>query len=546
MRYIIIISIIFWCVGCSVVSRLERTQSRAIVEYVPPKQKVQETRTPQSYIEVKRDSTTFFLAPAITDQNGEQIMCVNLGEVVVVAKSRTLTERQGRVMIDFVVTLPTELQGNCQSVSVVPLLHKTDSIVPLQELSIRGGLFSRVQDRNYWQFNQYVRIFRPDSTAEQRAFERFIKHPYPEGVRLDSIVEGSEKIAYYYTQEVSMHGEGKKMLITLNGRVVALDGSSYELPTLDTLQYNISSMLTFTDTTTRYVTKIVEKYAVVNDKNYLSFKVGDTRIIDTLGDNGAQLSHIEGLMDELINQREFYVDSVILTASASPEGAFSLNNLLARQRALSLKKRLADRFGRGTDTLITVRWIGEHWQELSRLIARDEHIAQKEAILEVIGSVSDPDKRETLLRGKYPKQYEYIRATLYPLLRSVSFKYDLRRVGMVKDTVHTTVPDTLYARGVSLLGERRYREALCILEDYRDQNSAVALLSLGDDQMAYDILSRLPQTAEVCYLSAIACSRLGKAERGRECFIRACNLKETFEYRGKLDPEINNLLIDDE
>jgi len=58
------------------------------------------------------------------------------------------------------------------------MLHKTDSLVPLQQISIRGGLFCRVQDRNYWQFDQYVRVFKPDAAAEQRAFERFVKD-YP-------------------------------------------------------------------------------------------------------------------------------------------------------------------------------------------------------------------------------------------------------------------------------------------------------------------------------------------------------------------------------
>ena len=83
-------------------------------------------------------------------------MQLELDEVVVVAKSRTVSERMGKVNIDFVVDLPRQLQGSCQSVVVTPLLHKTDSIVPLEEISIRGGLFSRVQDRNYWQFDQYV------------------------------------------------------------------------------------------------------------------------------------------------------------------------------------------------------------------------------------------------------------------------------------------------------------------------------------------------------------------------------------------------------
>lgn len=266
-----------------------------------------EKESAPQYIEYKhRDSLqpVYFL-PTTTLENGERVMSLELDEVVVVAQSRTVAERMGKVSIDFVIELPRQLQGNCQSVAVTPMLHKTDGLVPLQQISIRGGLFSRVQDRNYWQFDRYVRIFKPDAAAEQRAFERFVKHPYPDGVRLDSIVDGREKISYYYTQEVPTKGEGKTMHVTLAGAVVGLDGSRYDMPPLDTLEYNISSMLTFADTTRRYLTRVIEKYAVVKNRNYLAFEVGKSDIIDTLETNAVQLARIEALMDGLINQREF-------------------------------------------------------------------------------------------------------------------------------------------------------------------------------------------------------------------------------------------------
>lgn len=31
------------------------------------------------------------------------------------------------------------------------------------------------------------RVFAPDSNAEAHAFARFVKYPYPQGVRLDSV-----------------------------------------------------------------------------------------------------------------------------------------------------------------------------------------------------------------------------------------------------------------------------------------------------------------------------------------------------------------------
>ncbi|MFI3265248.1 MAG: hypothetical protein SNG38_08890 [Rikenellaceae bacterium] len=545
-RSVLSLAVLLLCIGCAVTSQLERKNIGAGVKFISKELEQQKAQEHKALFEVQRDtnSNKYFLARATTDENGEQIITLDIDEVVVVAKLRVLPERKGKISLDFMISLPKELQGSCQSVTVTPLLHKGEEVEPLEDISIRGGLFTKVQGRNYWQFEQYIKVFKPNAMDEQRAFERFVKHPYPEGVRLDSIVESRTALTYYYTQEVSTEGEGKKMLLTLKGKVNGLDGSYYELPPTDTLQYSISSMLTFIDPTPRYVTKVIEKYAVVNDKNYLSFPVGKTTIVDTLGDNGEQLGRIEWLMDQLINQYEFHVDSIILTASASPEGSFALNDKLSKGRALSLKERLVDRFGSDVDTLISVRWIAEDWTELSRLIT-SSGITNGDKINALITSIENPDSRESAIRSKYPKEYAQIRKELYPKLRSVNFKYDLRRVGMLKDTIHTTELDSVYLRGIELLEQRKYSDSFRVLNEYRDHNCALAMMSLGYDDGAYEILCGLPQTDKTYYLRAILCSRLGYTEEGRQCFLEACNLNSTMEYRGKLDPEISNLLNDD-
>ena len=133
-----------------------------------------------------------------------------------------------------------------------------------------------------------------------------MKYPYPEGVRLDSVAAHPGHISYYYSQEVPTDETSKTMLVTLQGRVVALDDSSYTLPPSDTLTYHVSSMLSFVDTTTRYKIKVINKYATVQDRNYIQFLVNDTRVLDTLGRNTAQLGKIQARMAGLIAQQEFF------------------------------------------------------------------------------------------------------------------------------------------------------------------------------------------------------------------------------------------------
>ena len=529
--------------GCSVAGRLQRQQMTASLSQLTraERQERQQDYRPQ-VVKLQRDSNTFFLAPVDTLADGERVMALQIEQVTVVAKMRSIPERNGRVVLDFIVTLPKELLGKSRSVVITPILHKPDESVALEDLVIRGGRFSLLQERDYWQYETYVERFRPDTVGREAAFNRFVKFPYPEDVRLDSLVEGRSTVTYYYSQAVKTDETSKKMLVTLQGQVLAVDDSAYRLPPSDTLSYVVSSMLSFVDTVPRYRIKVIDKFVTVEDRNYIQFFVGDTRVVDTLGDNRRQLDKISGLMRQIVEQQEFYVDTITLTAASSPEGAYTFNARLSQGRAAALKRYLVRRYGKSIDTILTVRWVAEDWQELTNRIRTDREIVNRDAILELIAAEKNPDRREQAIRLRFPKEYAYIRSVIYPQLRAVNFRYNLRRKGMVKDTIHTTELDTAYARGVQLLQKRKYAKALYILNDYNDRNAVVAHLSLDHNERAMELLATMPKDAVTEYLRAIACSRLGRKEEGRRHFLEACRLDERMEYRGNLDPEIAELL----
>ena len=529
--------------GCSVAGRLQRQQMTASLSQLTraERQERQQDSRPQ-VVKLQRDSNTFYLAPVDTLADGERVMALQIEQVTVVAKMRSIPERNGRVVLDFIVTLPRQLLGKSRSVVITPILHKPDESVALEDLVIRGGRFSLLQERDYWQYETYVERFRPDTVGREAAFNRFVKFPYPEDVRLDSLVEGRSTVTYYYSQAVKTDETSKKMLVTLQGQVLAVDDSAYRLPPSDTLSYVVSSMLSFVDTVPRYRIKVIDKFVTVEDRNYIQFFVGDTRVVDTLGDNRRQLDKISGLMRQIVEQQEFYVDTITLTAASSPEGAYTFNARLSQGRAAALKRYLVRRYGKSIDTILTVRWVAEDWQELTNRIRTDREIGNRDAILELIAWEKNPDRREQAIRQQFPKEYAYIRSVIYPQLRAVNFRYNLRRKGMVKDTIHTTELDTAYARGVELLRKRKYAKALYILNDYNDRNTVVAHLSLDHNERAMELLATMPKDAVTEYLRAIACSRLGRKAEGREHFLEACRLDGRMEYRGNLDPEIAELL----
>ena len=545
-RKIIIAEAILGCClwvmfGCSVAGRLERRHAAASLSQLTRAERQQQDCRPQ-VVKLQRDSNTFYLAPVDTLVDGERVMALQIEQVTVTSRMRSIPERNGRVVLDFIVTLPKQLLGKSRSIVITPILHKPDESVPLEDLVIRGGRFSLLQERDYWQYETYVERFRPDTVGREVAFNRFVKFPYPEDARLDSLIEGRSTVTYYYSQAIKTDETSKKMMVTLQGQVLAVDDSAYSLPPSDTLSYVVSSMLSFVDTMPRYRIKVIDKFVTVEDRNYIQFFVGDTRVVDTLGDNRQQLDKITGLMRQIVEQQEFYVDTITLTAASSPEGSYAANNILACGRAQALKRYLVRRYGRSIDTMLTVQWVAEDWSELTTRIRTDREIVTRDAILELIAAEKNPDRRELSIRQRFPEDYTYIRSVIYPQLRAVNFRYNLRRKGMVKDTIHTTELDTTYARGVELLRKRKYAKALYVLNDYNDRNTVVAHLSLGHDERAMELLATMPKDAVTEYLRAIACSRLGRKEEGLRHFLEACRLDGRMEYRGNLDPEIAELL----
>lgn len=485
-------------IGCSVTGRLQRRQTTASLSQLTRAERQEDCR-PQ-VVKLQRDSNSFYLAPVDTLSDGERVMALRIEQVTVVSRMRSVPERNGRVTLDFIVTLPKQLLGKSRSVVITPVLHKEGEEERLEDLVIRGGRFSLLQERDYWQYEKYRWVYDPDSVEAERMFNRLVKFPYPEDARLDSVVERRGMMNYYYSQEVPTDETSKRMTVTLQGKVVGIDDSAYTLPSSDTLSYVVSSMLSFVDTVPRYRIRIIDKYVTVTDRNYIQFMVGRTDVKEGLGENRAQLAEIETLMRRILEQQEFYVDTITLTAASSPDGRTAFN---AEGRARALKRYLARRFGRRIDTLLTLRWVGEDWNTLTDLIRGRTEVKHRDGILALIAAEKNPDRREAELRRRYPKDFAWIKANLYPYLRAVNFRYNLRRVGMVKDTIHTTELDTAYARGVELLQKRKYAEALYILNDYNDRNTVVAHLSMGHDERALELLDAMPKDAVTEYLKAI-------------------------------------------
>lgn len=403
-------------------------------------------------------------------------------------------------------------------------------------------------------------------------YARYVKAPIEtDHIRLDTVMRSLDgDFIYQYTQTLAVRPQLRKADIVLSGGIFEQDKQLYTIPRSEPLTYYISSLSSFVDGRERYLTEVVERSMTANAAWNIDFELGKADIRDDLGDNAAQIGNIRNNLRRLVTDDSFVLDSITIAAFASPEGPERLNAALSARRAENAC-RYFSRFARtlsdslrleegmsvvvGEDSeessmtfLETVPEIkfktsasGENWTLLDHLVRNDSLLTPSaKSSYAALESVPELDRRESLL--KMEPCYPYLKERLFPLLRTVQFNFFLHRKGMAKDTVHTTVLDSVYMRGVQAVRDRDYETAVALLMPYDDFNTAIAYASLDRNVSAKSILERLEKTAQVNYMLAIIYSRLGDDDRAVESYLRACSQEPSFVHRGNLDPEIAELI----
>lgn len=545
-RYIYFAVLLFLICSCRLTSKLENTGYRPQVNQPGKVTTSANNSIAEKSVVRDADGNTEEQVRTRDEKTGEDIVTVALSEVTVVARTKTVPERFGMVNLDFIVTVPKTLIDKRWMVTLTPTLEKSGEKIRLDDVVINGEIYRLYQEKGeamYSTLADRYNYFARDTTRIWDYFFRKYNLQYNTDARLDTIIAAGNNFNYYYTQEVATD-ESKSMDLYLKGNIFALDKSTFELPQSDTITYFVSSMIQFIDNAPRFKRKIIERHAEANFSAHITFPVGKENIDENMNDNATEIAKVQDIIKQLTWSNEFIIDSINMTATASPEGSWKMNESLAKRRAISLKsyfaKKMDDRTG--VDTLFNAKWIAEDWKRVYDLIAADRYITSRDAILQIITDEADPDKRELQIKNKYPAEYRHIKDSIYPALRVVDFQFNLHRSGMTKDTIHTTEPDTLYERGRELLKARKYKDALAILIEYSDYNTAIAYMSIGYDKPAYDILLKEQESANQEYLLAILCSRFGKEAEAVRRFLHACELDDSKVYRGALDPEINRLI----
>lgn len=400
---------------------------------------------------------------------------------------------------------------------------------------------------------------------KDRMYRRYVKAPIvTEGLRLDTVVTGEgNDIIYRYTQTIEARPKLRKAEVVLSGDIYEQDRRIFRIPESDPLTFYISSLSSFVDDNERYMTMVTERRVGANATCSIDFDKGRTEVDPEFRNNKEEIGRIRSYLSSLLLNMEFDLDSIVVSSSSSPEGNASLNSSLSLKRSESVSALfnghvrtimdsirreegiILDLAGEMTEKADGIRIIprsnGENWTMLENLVRSDTLMstAQKERFYELMRT-EDIDLRENRMKAEtfYPRMSQ----EFYPKLRTVRFDFHLHRKGMVKDTVHTTVLDSLYMEGVNALKEREYETAVTILAPYKDYNAAVAYCAMDYNMSALEILDGLEQSDKVKYMKAIIYSRIGDYGNAVQNYLDACTMNRSFVSRGNLDPEISDLI----
>lgn len=574
---------------------------------------------------------------AVRDEEGNMVATDVLEAASVTARFRNVAERGGMVNIEFAVTIPQDMMDPQWQLRFYPRMYVLEDTLGLDPILITGQEYRNEQMRGYRRYEKFLQsivtdsmefvnmrlleifiernipalyAFRTDSTfvsdaefasafgvTEQQAiehytnrlaksanerrkarkeerFRQYVKVPIEQGFRLDTVMrEINGDFRYVYSHTLASRPRLRKVDVVLSGAIYQEDVKIYDIPECEPLTYYISSLSAFVDGTERYMTKVIERKVFANTACYVEFEHDRYEVDESLGYNRDEIGRIKKNLSALIDNDEFEMDSIVVTASSSPEGTVAYNTRLTQRRSEAVAeyfRRFIDEYrdsvkadeGFAVDmtgdprsepgmtkvepgmTGEGIRFIArndaENWRMLDVLVAEDTVMSYEDKIAYINAcEVDDLDRREEVLQKL--GCYRHLREKVYPRLRTVKFDFYLHRKDMQKDTVHTTVIDSTYMAGVQAIRDRDYETAVTLLRPYQDYNAAVAFCALDYNASALAILERLHRTDQVNYMLAIVYSRLGEIEKAARCYEEACRQNPGFVHRGNLDPEISRL-----
>lgn len=270
----------------------------------------------------------------------------------------------------------------------------------------------------------------------------------------------------------------------------------------------------------------------------LEFPVNDYGIHPDYSNNYAELSRVEQLMTNVLDKELITVRNVQVRGYASPEGKFSHNEFLAKNRSLAFESYIKNKYD-VVDIPVRTSWVAEDWEGLLYAMDTMAYVPMRDIMKSTIVNNlhRDPDSREWLLKiidDRAP--YQFLYENIYPSLRRIELDVDY----VVYNFSDNRARDFIFTRPELLSLDEIYRVALMYdegSEDYTrvyriaaeqypndaiaNNNMAAMMLRAGDAKGAYPYLEKIMKKPEAYVNIGVYYYIAGDLRKAKEYFMKA-------------------------
>ena len=269
-----------------------------------------------------------------------------------------------------------------------------------------------------------------------------------------------------------------------------------------------------------------EKHRAEVGSAYLDFQVGRSQILPDFRNNRSELKKIDETIQTVLSDKNITPQGIVLKGYASPEGSYASNDRLSENRVKALCDYIRRQHNFKEDFFVLDNE-PEDWDGFKVKTEADANIPDRDAVLEIINSSDEPDRKESDLRSlNGGVAYRYVLENIFPSLRRSEYR------------INYIVRSFSVEEGREVI--KTHPEQLSLSEMFAVANSYP--VASDEYNSVFDIAVRLYPEDEIANLNA-ANIAMGKGDysSARHYLSKAGETPEAIHARGVLNLLEGNL-----
>lgn len=285
-----------------------------------------------------------------------------------------------------------------------------------------------------------------------------------------------------------------------------------------------------------FLTPQVESSKIRTEKGsaFIDFPVNVTTIHKEFSNNTTELDKIIGTINTIKGDSNVSITHINIHGYASPDGPFRLNERLARERTQALKKYVSQLYTFDSKDIHTT-YTPEDWEGFEALLG-DTTFQNKEAIMKIVTSTMHPDRKEEMIKTKFPAFYRFVLKHWFVILRYSDYTIEYYvRPFTVKESqkIFDTNPKNLSLEEMFRLAlthtpgsetyNRIFMTAVQLFPDNptANLNAACIALTQRDTKAATAFLRKAPAVPEKTLAEGVVCFLQGDYKKAETLFRQA-------------------------